>query len=236
MLSYSGGIVFRASCFFNVVDNGLEEGISNTHQCVPRQSSFRQRDQKNSKLQLEPAYQAGSLFRVIYITAAYFKRSVAHYHDAVMPLHGFVYTRVLIFLLCRMGVARRAVDERPPVENEATALTVQSAPQETDTPSQLRQAMASCPPAEQYRFTYAEAVLGASLISVGRCIDPSATMIYLVLYYIIGRLSQWTAKNYGTQRKTQRTGYRAQIVRILHRVGIDGSYHENARESTQGSR
>ena len=96
--------------------------------------------------------------------------------------------------------------------------------------------MASCQPAEQYRFTYAEAVLGASFISVGRCIDPSATMIYLVLYYIIGRLSQWTAKNYGTQRKTQRTGYRAQIVRILHRVGIDGSYHENARESTQGSR
>jgi hypothetical protein len=175
------------------------------------------------------------VFRVIYMMAAYFKQSIAHYHDAVMPLHGFVYTRVLIFILCRMGLPRCVVEEGPGMENEATTPTVRPAPQGIDPPSQPRQTLASCPSAEQYRFTYAEAVLGASLISVGRCIDPSATMIYLVLYCIIGRLSQWTAENYATQRKTQRTGYRTRIVRILHWVGIDGSYNENARESKQGS-
>lgn len=34
---------------------------------------------------------------------AYYTQSPADYHDALMPIHSFVYTRVLIFLMGTMG-------------------------------------------------------------------------------------------------------------------------------------
>ncbi|KAE8410320.1 hypothetical protein BDV36DRAFT_289689 [Aspergillus pseudocaelatus] len=53
-----------------------------------------------------PAYQAGSVMRIVLVVRAYFSQNPVHYHDSMMPLHGFVYTRALIFLLGTMGPTR----------------------------------------------------------------------------------------------------------------------------------
>ncbi|KAE8335186.1 hypothetical protein BDV24DRAFT_156234 [Aspergillus arachidicola] len=53
-----------------------------------------------------PAYQAGSIMRSIQVVHAYSTQDPIHYHDCLMLLHGFVYTRVLIFLLGTMGPTR----------------------------------------------------------------------------------------------------------------------------------
>jgi hypothetical protein len=50
-----------------------------------------------------PTYQAGSFFRAALIVQAYMTRDPMDYHDALMPLHGFVYTRALLFMFGIMG-------------------------------------------------------------------------------------------------------------------------------------
>ncbi|GES64685.1 hypothetical protein ATEIFO6365_0009017400 [Aspergillus terreus] len=50
-----------------------------------------------------PAYQAGAVMRPAQMLYAYYTQSPADYHDALMPIHSFVYTRVLIFLMGTMG-------------------------------------------------------------------------------------------------------------------------------------
>ncbi|KAJ5335643.1 uncharacterized protein N7506_005703 [Penicillium brevicompactum] len=45
-----------------------------------------------------PAYQAGSTLRLVWIVQAYLTKAPMDYHDAIMPIHGFVYTRSLLFL------------------------------------------------------------------------------------------------------------------------------------------
>lgn len=44
--------------------------------------------------------------RSVLVVRAYFSQNPVHYHDSMMPLHGFVYTRALIFLLGTMGPTR----------------------------------------------------------------------------------------------------------------------------------
>ncbi|KAE8372670.1 hypothetical protein BDV26DRAFT_285760 [Aspergillus bertholletiae] len=56
-----------------------------------------------------PAYQAGSIMRTIQVVRAYYTQNPMDYHDSMMPLHGFVYTRALIFLLGTMGPTRSFV-------------------------------------------------------------------------------------------------------------------------------
>ncbi|KAL2783980.1 hypothetical protein BJX66DRAFT_330280 [Aspergillus keveii] len=53
-----------------------------------------------------PAYQAGSILRPLLVIRAYCSQSPVDYHSSMMPLHGFVYTRALIFLLGTMGPSR----------------------------------------------------------------------------------------------------------------------------------
>jgi hypothetical protein len=50
-----------------------------------------------------PTYQAGSFLRAGLIALAYVTKDPLDYHDAIMPLHGFVYTRALLFLFGIMG-------------------------------------------------------------------------------------------------------------------------------------
>ncbi|KAL2824968.1 hypothetical protein BJY01DRAFT_241630 [Aspergillus pseudoustus] len=53
-----------------------------------------------------PAYQSGALMRPLLVIRAYYSQNPVHYHSSMMPLHGFVYTRALIFLLGTMGPSR----------------------------------------------------------------------------------------------------------------------------------
>ncbi|PLB48641.1 hypothetical protein P170DRAFT_474994 [Aspergillus steynii IBT 23096] len=50
-----------------------------------------------------PIYQAGSVMRPIQILHAYYTQTPTAYHDAVMPIHAFIYTRVMFFLMGTMG-------------------------------------------------------------------------------------------------------------------------------------
>ncbi|KAF9894906.1 hypothetical protein FE257_004528 [Aspergillus nanangensis] len=50
-----------------------------------------------------PTYQAGSIMRPVQILYAYYSQTPTAYHDAIMPINAFVYTRVLIFLMATMG-------------------------------------------------------------------------------------------------------------------------------------
>lgn len=49
-----------------------------------------------------PVYQTGSLMRSALVVHAYITQTAMDYHSSIMPLHGFVYTRALIFLLGAM--------------------------------------------------------------------------------------------------------------------------------------
>ncbi|PYI36399.1 hypothetical protein BP00DRAFT_483569 [Aspergillus indologenus CBS 114.80] len=53
-----------------------------------------------------PVYQAGSLIRSALVVHAYITQTAMDYHSSIMPLHGFVYTRALIFLLGTIGPTR----------------------------------------------------------------------------------------------------------------------------------
>ncbi|PTU16983.1 hypothetical protein P175DRAFT_0447294 [Aspergillus ochraceoroseus IBT 24754] len=53
-----------------------------------------------------PAYQAGSLMRPVQIIRAYYTQSPVDYHDAIMPIHAFVYARAIIFILGTMGPSK----------------------------------------------------------------------------------------------------------------------------------
>jgi hypothetical protein len=44
--------------------------------------------------------------RPILVIRAYCTQNPVHYHSSMMPLHGFVYTRALIFILGTMGPSR----------------------------------------------------------------------------------------------------------------------------------
>ncbi|OJJ95815.1 hypothetical protein ASPACDRAFT_35706, partial [Aspergillus aculeatus ATCC 16872] len=50
-----------------------------------------------------PAYQADSVMRPIQILRTYYTQTPTAYHNAIMPVHAFLYTRVLIFLIGTMG-------------------------------------------------------------------------------------------------------------------------------------
>lgn len=50
-----------------------------------------------------PTYQAGSIMRPFQILYAYYTQTPTAYHDAIMPINAFLYTRVLIFILATMG-------------------------------------------------------------------------------------------------------------------------------------
>ncbi|KAI3017322.1 hypothetical protein CBS147347_10318 [Aspergillus niger] len=58
---------------------------------------------------LGPVYQAGSILRSVLVVRAYLTQTNVDYHSSIMPLHGFVYTRALIFLLGTMGPTRSFV-------------------------------------------------------------------------------------------------------------------------------
>ncbi|KAL5042410.1 hypothetical protein BDW71DRAFT_200620 [Aspergillus fruticulosus] len=51
-------------------------------------------------------YQAGSILQPLLVIRAYCSQNPVHYHSSMMPLHGFVYTCALIFLLGTMGPSR----------------------------------------------------------------------------------------------------------------------------------
>lgn len=51
-----------------------------------------------SHIGIGPAYQAGSTLRLVWMVRAYLTKVPMNYHDAIMPIHGFVYTRSLLFL------------------------------------------------------------------------------------------------------------------------------------------
>lgn len=57
-----------------------------------------------------PTYQAGSFLRAALIVQAYMTRDPMDYHDALMPLHGFVYTRALLFMFGIMGPSIKLED------------------------------------------------------------------------------------------------------------------------------
>jgi hypothetical protein len=44
--------------------------------------------------------------RPILVIYAYYTQNPVHYHSSIIPLHGFVYTRALIFILGIMGPLR----------------------------------------------------------------------------------------------------------------------------------
>ncbi|KAE8150416.1 hypothetical protein BDV25DRAFT_139820 [Aspergillus avenaceus] len=50
-----------------------------------------------------PSYQGGALMRMVQILYAYYTQDPTAYHDAVMPIHAFIYTRALIVLPGTMG-------------------------------------------------------------------------------------------------------------------------------------
>lgn len=59
-----------------------------------------------------PAYQAGSTLRLVWIVQAYLTKAPMDYHDAIMPIHGFVYTRSLLFLFGLIGKSSPPKDNR----------------------------------------------------------------------------------------------------------------------------
>ncbi|KJK64781.1 hypothetical protein P875_00010989 [Aspergillus parasiticus SU-1] len=50
-----------------------------------------------------PAYQGGNILRMYQILVAYTTQNPIDYHDAIVPLHSFIYTRIIIFLFGTMG-------------------------------------------------------------------------------------------------------------------------------------
>ncbi|KAJ5742358.1 uncharacterized protein N7511_011544 [Penicillium nucicola] len=57
-----------------------------------------------------PSYQAGSYMRIALIVRAYLSEGPMDYHDAMMPLHGFIYTRVILFIIGIMGTSDHLKD------------------------------------------------------------------------------------------------------------------------------
>ncbi|KAB8260431.1 hypothetical protein BDV32DRAFT_47149 [Aspergillus pseudonomiae] len=50
-----------------------------------------------------PAYQGGNLLRMYQILQAYASQDPVDYHDAIVPIHSFLYARIIIFLFGTMG-------------------------------------------------------------------------------------------------------------------------------------
>ncbi|KAF2843264.1 hypothetical protein M501DRAFT_1012621 [Patellaria atrata CBS 101060] len=50
-----------------------------------------------------PMYQGGSVLRAIAMIRAYYSKSPIEYHDAIVPIHSFVYARSLFFILGTIG-------------------------------------------------------------------------------------------------------------------------------------
>lgn len=117
---------------------------------------------------------------------AYFGQNVAYYHDAIMPLHGFVYTRVIIFALNTLRIGSLFVTRQYPTPTKLPSALEEAEPGEKATSLSKQDDRA-----ELYRFAYTVAVISAGLASLARCNDRSATIIYVVLLICIEHLSQW---------------------------------------------
>lgn len=190
---------------------------------------------------IEPAYQAGSILRVPYILVAYFGRNAAYYHDAMMPLHGFVYTRVFIYLLYNMRLSKLFLFVPRRISYYVRA--VLNGTEEPEFATRADPAGQS-QRAEEYRFAYTMAVIGAGLLSLARCNDRSAKMVYLVLLFCLGHLGKWVGmkhhilgnattlvaeytpnKSIAQDRKEKPGGNMKKIVQTLKYIGFFERYN-----------
>lgn len=98
-----------------------------------------------------------------------------------MPLHGFMYTRAFIFVLNTLRLSQACLFAHKWYRASKSPAT---APEKVQSSDQDQRA-------EQYRFAYTMAVIGAGLVSLTRCHEKSAKLIYILLIFCLEPLGQW---------------------------------------------
>ncbi|KAJ6258523.1 hypothetical protein Dda_6567 [Drechslerella dactyloides] len=122
---------------------------------------------------VRPVYQAGALFRIALMLAAYQCNSRGLYHDSVVVIHAFAYTRLICYLLTTAnGFSESEVPEydvaRRGRAGSRSGITVAQ--------------------------TYTAAVYGAALLAMGqmervRC----AGVVFLALVGVVVRVEEWVS-------------------------------------------
>ncbi|KAF3913442.1 hypothetical protein AA313_de0200122 [Arthrobotrys entomopaga] len=126
---------------------------------------------------VRPVYQAGAIFRMSFILAAYFSNSQALYHDSIVIIHAFAYTRLICFLFTTA-----------PEFSNTEVPEYQAPKQDTFTFAQI----------------YTAAVYGSALMVMGQMqngfLQRYAAVALLITVGVIMRVENWVTAT--VQRRT----------------------------------
>ncbi|KAK6531701.1 hypothetical protein TWF694_002877 [Orbilia ellipsospora] len=138
-----------------------------TTQCATNMLLVRKLGRGNPAL-VRPVYQAGAIFRMTFILSAYIFNSQALYHDSVVIIHAFAYTRLICFLF-----------------TTASEFSNTEVP-EYDAPKQATFTFAQ---------TYTAAVYGSALMVMGQMqndlLQKYAAVAFLATVGLIMRVENW---------------------------------------------
>ncbi|EPS45935.1 hypothetical protein H072_75 [Dactylellina haptotyla CBS 200.50] len=167
-------------------------------QCATNMLLVRQLGRGNPAL-VRPVYQAGAIFRMAFIIAAYLSNSQSLYHDSVVIIHAFAYTRLICFLF-----------------TTASGFSETEVP-EYDAPRQTTITFAQ---------TYTAAVYGSALVVMGQMQSEGAqryaAVAFLVAVGVVMRVENWVteAMKKIEENKMQKRDARDYIACGLYTLGF----------------
>lgn len=107
LLFYSGAqcsILAVAACLVHSISGlMLVKNLRKGYSVITRMFDGSLKAGQYSHCGLGPTYQAGSILRPLAMMYAYRTGDRVDYHDALVPIHAFVYTRVMFFLCGSIG-------------------------------------------------------------------------------------------------------------------------------------
>ncbi|KAK6337800.1 hypothetical protein TWF696_001280 [Orbilia brochopaga] len=148
---------------------------------------------------VRPVYQAGALLRLALILAAYHLNSHSLYHDTIVVIHAFAYTRLICYLLTTTSTfSESEVPEYDCARKRSNEVGISVAQ------------------------TYTAAVYGAALLAMGHMELRCAGVAFLVLVGLIIRIEGWVAVRMrrAASGKISRRGAWDSVAWALYWVGI----------------
>ncbi|EWC47272.1 hypothetical protein DRE_03391 [Drechslerella stenobrocha 248] len=153
---------------------------------------------------VRPVYQAGALLRTVFVLAAYAGASHELWHDSIVIIHAFAYTRLICFLF-----------------TTASAFTDTEVSEGAGAGAEIK-GMSKLSVAQ----TYTVAVYGAALVSMGQMqhvfVGRYAAVAFLVIVAVVMRLEGWVERQMvlvaGCEMKRGCLG--DHVAYLLYRIGI----------------
>ncbi|KAF3910410.1 hypothetical protein ABW20_dc0104099 [Dactylellina cionopaga] len=168
------------------------------------------------KLRVGTSYQGAGIFRAVIIIMAYILQSRTLYHDSIVIIHAFAYTRFIIWLFTiRQSFPNEELSELDSLNTEKDKVLIKD----------LYKISGSNKSLMNIPQTYTAGVYGSALVAIGHQEDELMRKFgmaaFLITMALLMRLEQWSADNLmGYLQGKDITTLKQKLAWKLYEVGI----------------